>query len=53
MSTPEGMQLGSLFEDVELDLWHDLWQGMPEFIQEDLTPWKSLARPTCSRSRTW
>jgi hypothetical protein len=23
--------------------WEEHWQGMPEFVQEDLTPWKSIA----------
>jgi hypothetical protein len=31
-----------LFDVDELENWRDLWQGMPEFIQEDLAPWKSL-----------
>ena len=32
----------SLFDENEGTRWQDEWQGMPEFIQEDLTPYKSL-----------
>lgn len=31
----------SLFGD-DLESWRDEWVGMPEFKQEDLSPWKSL-----------
>lgn len=31
----------SLFGD-ELTAWHEHWQGMPEFVQEDLSPRKSV-----------
>lgn len=24
------------------DGWRKHWSGMPEFVQEDLTPWKSI-----------
>ena len=26
----------------EMDSWRSEWKGMPEFVQEDLTPWKSI-----------
>ena len=29
-----------LFEDLEW--WRKEWQGMPEFVQEDLSPFKSI-----------
>lgn len=35
-------QENSLLDPEELDAWRQEWQGMPEFVQEDLTPWKSL-----------
>ena len=31
---------GKLFENPPA--WVDMWQGMPEFRQEDLKPWKSI-----------
>lgn len=31
----------SMFGD-ELTVWHREWQGMPEFVQEDLSPTKSV-----------
>ena len=32
----------TLFELEQFDWWREHWVGMPEFIQEDLTPWKSI-----------
>lgn len=32
----------NLFDVDEFARWRDEWQGMPEFVQEDLTPIKSL-----------
>ena len=33
----------SLFGDLDdFTLWKQLWEGMPEFIQEDLEPWKTI-----------
>ena len=32
----------SLFEEGEGTLWKKEWQDMPEFIQDDLTPVKSI-----------
>jgi hypothetical protein len=26
----------------EFTLWRQEWRGMPEFVQDDLTPWKSV-----------
>ena len=34
---------GALFDLESLDWWREHWVGMPEFIQDDLTPWKSIA----------
>lgn len=31
-----------LFDEEELEDWRRYWKGMPEFIQDDLGPWKSL-----------
>ncbi|MCK5128123.1 MAG: hypothetical protein KAR42_17840 [candidate division Zixibacteria bacterium] len=31
-----------LFDDSETERWREEWQGMPEFIQEDLTPFQSV-----------
>jgi len=28
--------------DVEHEWWWEIWQGMPEFLQRDLSPWKTL-----------
>lgn len=36
------MEIG-LFGDLDnLTTWKKEWQGMPEFIQEDLMPWKTI-----------
>lgn len=32
----------NLFDPDEFKPWRDEWKGMPEFVQEDLTPWASL-----------
>ena len=33
----------NLFENVEdFEKWKDEWQGMPEFVQEDLQPMQSI-----------
>lgn len=32
---------GALFAMDDLEWWRPYWQGMPEFTQEDLTPWKT------------
>lgn len=33
----------SMFDDPdELAAWREHWQGMPEFVQEDLMPWKQV-----------
>lgn len=32
----------SLFGEDEFENWADEWKGMPEFVQEDLAPKKSL-----------
>lgn len=32
----------ALFDVDEFERWRDEWQGMPEFIQEDLMPMRSL-----------
>lgn len=32
----------ALFPDCEGTLWANEWHDMPEFVQEDLTPFKSL-----------
>lgn len=34
-------QIG-LFDKDEAAPWHDHWVGMPEFVQDDLTPYKSV-----------
>jgi hypothetical protein len=26
----------------ETKLWQELWQGMPEYVQEDLTPFRTI-----------
>jgi len=26
----------------DTELWKDEWQDMPEFVQEDIMPWKTL-----------
>ena len=31
-----------LFEEFKDFSWKDEWIGMPEFIQEDLTPWRTM-----------
>ena len=33
----------TLFSEDEYLLWRKEWKDMPEFVQEDLAPWKSLA----------
>ena len=33
---------GLLFDTDEFLAWKEHWQGMPEYIHEDLTPWKSV-----------
>ncbi len=33
---------GFLFGEDEGTLWKEEWKGMPEFHQEDQTPWKTL-----------
>jgi hypothetical protein len=41
MAKQEGEQ--TLFGDLDqFALWWAEWRGMPEFVQEDLEPWKSL-----------
>lgn len=35
------LQVG-FFSDDEVVAWRKEWRGMPEFVQEDLTPWKSI-----------
>lgn len=33
----------SLFGDLDdFTVWKQEWQGMPEFIQEDLSPWRTI-----------
>lgn len=32
----------TLFSPEEIEPWRQHWAGMPEFIQEDLSPWKTL-----------
>ena len=39
MSKPKPKNLG-FFKNTEW--WHKFWQGMPEFNQEDLMPYKTL-----------
>lgn len=36
---PKEQQLSLI--DVE-EWWEEHWQGMPEFVQEDLMPWRSI-----------
>jgi hypothetical protein len=31
-----------LFDDSEGTIWGEEWKNMPEFVQEDLSPWKTL-----------
>ena len=31
-----------LFTDEDVTFWKKEWQGMPEFVQEDLTPYQSI-----------
>lgn len=40
VAEPAKVEQVSLFEDAEW--WHSHWGGMPEFVQEDLAPWKSM-----------
>jgi hypothetical protein len=32
----------SLWAQFDKKWWEDAWQGMPEFISEDLAPWRSI-----------
>lgn len=36
------MGQSELFDADEFRLWRDEWKDMPEFVQEDLSPFKSL-----------
>lgn len=33
--------------------WKKLWVGMPEFIQEDLSPWKTISLHFASPGDMW
>lgn len=47
----ETAEQGTLFGAVEeFDVTHREWREMPEFVQEDLSPWKSIAVHFESRS---
>jgi len=35
-------KLKPLFDEEETILWQKEWKGMPEFIQNDLTPFRSI-----------
>lgn len=49
---PEDPLQGALFDLEELDWWKEHWQDMPEFSQEDLTPWQSIyVHFTCRADR--
>ena len=34
--------MSGFFEDEDLEGWKKHWQGMPEFAQEDLSPYKEI-----------
>ena len=36
------MKQETLFDTDEFTKWHDEWQNMPEFVQEDLAPERQL-----------
>ena len=41
--SPDQLRQQTLFGPAEdLDWWRDEWQGMPEFVQEDLSPFRSI-----------
>lgn len=36
------VEQSTLFDVDEFARWRDEWVGMPEFVQDDLGPWKTL-----------
>lgn len=41
-SLDTGVEQGALFDLDSLEWWRKHWQGMPEYVHEDLTPWRSI-----------